>query len=685
MPREWRYAMIVTRLLALLALLCVAVFAAPATAQTGTNHIKARLVAQSEQPLAGGVATLAIVFTPDPGWHGYWKNPGDAGLGARFEWTLPAGASVGEPLYPVPQRLVIAGLMNHVYEREYALIVQVKLPRGLAPGTPLPIRARGDWLACTDEICVPEGGQLAIDLRVGDGSVRPDVQTMFNTWWARLPRPLDQPATFQRAGDRLRIAVPFPADARVADPWFYAATENALAYAEPQRVTRRGDLLIIETKAAGAPAALEGVLAIGPDLGLAVSARPGAVPGGGTPVSDAAAPAMTGLAILAALAGALLGGLILNVMPCVFPIISLKAIGLARSGGDEGEAKREALAYTAGVVATCMALGGLLLGLRAAGQTVGWAFQLQNPVILFLLLLVAVAITLNLLGRFSLPGFGRGQALADQGGMAGAFWTGALAAFVATPCTGPFMAAALGAALILPVPAALAIFAGLGLGMALPFLAIGFVPALRRRIPRPGPWMDRFRRIMAIPMALTALALFWLLWRQTGGAGLAIAVVAAIALVVLLLFAGARPALPAAVPLAAAALLATVGALALPPARLPQLASGVHDAIAFDIARLERIRADGRPVFLYFTADWCVSCKVNEKAAIDRAEVAEAFEKAGVAVMIGDWTRGDPVITRFLEAKGRSGVPLYLWYPPRGEPRELPQVLTPGMLVALTR
>lgn len=656
---------------------------APAQAE-GPNHIRARLVAHSEAPMAGGVATLAIVFTPEPGWHGYWQNPGDAGLGAQFDWRLPEGVTVGKPLYPVPQRLLIAGLMNHVYEREYALIVQMKLPRGLAPGVRLPIRARGEWLACTDEICVPEGGDLAIDLTIGNGAVKPETQQAFNGWWAKMPRPLGSEAVFQRDGDRLRIAVPIPAEARVENPWFYAMTENALAYAEPQNVTRDGDRLVIETKAVGNVGALNGVVSIGPDMGLTVEARPGVVRPGGTPVGDVAgAQDITFLAVLLALGGAVLGGLILNVMPCVFPIISLKALSLAKAGGDEATVKREAIAYTAGVILTCLALGGLLLGLRAAGQTIGWAFQLQNPAILFLLLLVSVAITLNLLGVFEIGSVGGGQALAGQGGTAGAFWTGALAAFVATPCTGPFMAAALGAALVLPPALGLAIFAGLGLGLALPFLAIGFVPALRKRMPRPGPWMVRFRRIMAIPMALTAAALVWLLWRQTGATGLGIGLAASILLSGLLWMIGRPSAGRKPILLGGVAAVALLGAIGLPSATQSVAATGVHNARPFDAPALARLRAEGRPVFLYFTADWCVTCKVNEKAAIDRAEVARAFEKAGIVVMVGDWTNGDPTITRFLEGRGRSGVPLYLWYPKDGVPRELPQVLTPGLLVGL--
>ncbi len=608
-------------------LLVLSLFGNAARAQ---NNIDARLVSESPSPAAGSTVLLAIAMRPKPGWHGYWKNPGDAGFGARLDWNLPQGAATGAVRYPVPERLIVAGLMNHVYNGDHALLVPLTLPAGLAKGKKLPIRLKGEWLACTDRVCVPERAELALDLEIGDGAIATADRARFDSWRANLPRPLGSPSRFERSGETIRIAIPYPANLAAPDPWFFAATGNALAYLGPQKFSRVGDTLVVEAAAKGAtPPLLDGVIALEGGMGLEVSARPGAVP---------QAKSETLVTILLALGGAILGGLLLNIMPCVFPIISLKALSLARAGGDERAAKREALAYSAGVILTCLALGGLLLGLRAGGTAVGWAFQLQSPFVLGLLLLLAVAITLNLLGVFEVRGFGGGEGLAGKGGTGGAFWTGALAAFVATPCTGPFMAAALGAALVLPTAAALAIFGGLGLGLALPFLALGYIPALRSRLPKPGPWMATFRKVMAIPMALTALALVWLLWRQ-------------------------EPV---------------------------QSAFGIEavqtGAVAFSEARLTALRADGRPVFVYFTADWCVTCKLNEKAAIEREAVQDAFDRAGVTVMSGDWTNGDPAITRFLEARGRSGVPFYLWYPKGGgEPRELPQILTPGMLTELAK
>jgi thiol:disulfide interchange protein len=625
---------------------------------------------------------------PDKGWHGYWKNPGDSGSVTQIAWQLPNGLSAGPIQYPVPERLTVSGLMNYVYERDYALLIDLKLPAGIPPGTRLPIRARVDYLACTREICVPETANVAVDLQAGPTPGAPTNADLFDRARHALPKPLGSEARFERSGKLFRLAVPLPAGLKLSDPYFYPLTDGALAYASTQSFSRNGDTLVVEAEAASNGATLglvEGVLRLGEGYGLSLKAIPGEVAAAASePDRSIASTAST---MLAALFGAVLGGLLLNIMPCVFPILSLKALGLARAGGDERAARREAAAYSAGAVLTCLALGAVLLGLRAAGLAAGWAFQLQDPRVILFLILLVTAIALNLAGLFELPGLAVTGRLAEGRGLGGALSTGALAAFVATPCTGPFMGAALGAALVLPIPLALAIFAGLGLGLALPFLLLAFIPALRRRLPRPGPWMERFRRLMAVPMFLTALGLAWILGRQAGADGMALGLAAAMALALALWWLGRRQgARGPLLPLAPAAL-AAVAALAL----LPAVAAGPRPAPAreglasepFTEARLAALRQAGRPVFVYFTADWCLTCKVNEKAALERAQVAKAFAERNVAVLVGDWTRGDAEIGRFLERHGRSGVPLYLYYAP-GKPAEtLPQVLTPSRLLSM--
>ncbi|MFA7604630.1 MAG: thioredoxin family protein, partial [Novosphingobium sp.] len=433
---------------------------------------------------------------------------------------------------------------------------------------------------------------------------------------------------------------------------------------------------------------------------------PGAVPAGGEPLAEPRALPAPSLPLL--LLAALAGGLLLNVMPCVFPILSLKALSLARAGESGAQARGEGLAYTAGVVIACMGLGALLLALRAAGEEVGWAFQLQEPGVVAALLLLAVAITANLLGlfEFTMPGFigqsgpprsgtGPGGELHGESGggpdRSGAFATGLLAAFVATPCTGPFMAAAMGAALLLPVLPAMALFVALGLGLALPFLAVAFIPALRRRLPRPGAWMVAFRRWLALPMGLTAAALLWLASRLAGPGFAAAAAALAAALVLVLALTGRAQRRGRRALLATGAGLAAIALAGF--ALLPRLEAapgaatqGILPSQPFSEAALAQAQAEGRPVFAYFTADWCLTCKVNEQVAIEREETRDAFAGAGVTVLRGDWTRRDPAITRYLTAQGAAGVPLYMWYPAGGgTARQLPQVLTVATLTELVR
>ena len=648
----------------------------------GRTAITPQLIAESSAPAGGGRVTLAVVMRPLPGWHGYWKNPGDAGIPPRIAWSLPGGVTAGPLQYPVPKRLIIADLMNYVYEADYAHLVALDVPP-MRAGTTIPLRAKMNWLACTDKICVPEEGELTLDLPVGDGVAAPAKRARFDGFRRALPRPLAAQGKFEIAGDRFRLAIPLPAGSALDEAYFFPGEGAPASYSAAQNFRQSGDWLVMETAAVGeqSRSRLDGVLAYAGGQGFAITALPGPVPKG------VGADGLL-VAVLLAFAGAVAGGLLLNVMPCVFPILSLKALSLARAGGSDREARREALAYTGGALLTCVALGAVLLALRASGETVGWAFQLQDPRVVFALLLLTFAIAMNLAGLFELPPIAAGGALAGQGGAIGSFWTGALAAFVATPCTGPFLGAALGATLVLPAAAAIAIFAGLGLGLALPFLALGYFPRLRSSIPKPGPWMNRLRRWLSVPMFLTAAALLWLLSRTLPGEGFPGGALAVVFTAAGLIIIGRDQAAGKSFRWVSAIVVAGIIAMTFVRFSTDLASSRVARELAanaFSEARLAALRAEGRPVFLYFTADWCVSCKVNEKIAIDRSEVVEAFAAARVAVMVGDWTNGDPAIGRFLESQGRSGVPLYLYYAPGAAPRVLPQLLTPAMLTGLVR
>lgn len=653
------------RLLALFLLF----FAAPAAAQLGggSAHMRPMLVAEGPA-VPGKEVELAILMTPEEGWHGYWENPGDAGKPMTVAWELPDGATAGPLRYPVPTRLTIAGLMNYVFKGPYAVLVRLKVPAS-ASGT-LPIRASLDYLVCTDEVCVPERGSVALNLTVGTGTRDP----RFDDWRARVPQPLGSAARYATSGERLQIAIPLPESVAVDRPYFYPLSDGAVRYAEAQRFRRAGSMLIADLALDQAPTGpVSGVVALGGGRALRVDAAPGQVPAGGEWLGEESQASL----LLFALLGAVAGGLILNLMPCVFPILALKALALARAGGEERHARRDALGYTAGAVVGTGALGAILLALRAGGSAAGWAFQLQDPRTVLLLALLATAITLNLLGLFKLP------VLGGDSNPRGGFATGALAAFVATPCAGPFMGAALGTALLLPPAGALLVFAGLGFGLALPFLLLAYWPWLRSHLPKPGPWMLRLQRILAVPMGLSALAAFWLLWRMGGQPALLAGLAAAVLVILLLVVLGRRQgrglrAWPLGI---AAAGIAAAAMLLVPTIAAGGGSLGGHDR--WSEAKVAAARAEGRPVFVYFTADWCLSCKVNEASTIDRDSVRDALRAGGVAVLRADWTDADPAITRFLDSRGRAAIPLYLWYAPgAAEPEELPQVLTPAMLIS---
>ncbi len=646
------------RLLLLLALLLIPTLA-------DARGIEPELVAEGPAP-AGGEVELAIHMRTNPGWHGYWLNPGDAGLPMMVDWHLPKGFSAGPPRYPVPTRLTVAGLMNYVFERDYAVLVRLKVPAGAA-GT-VPIRADAHWLACTDKFCVPEQGPLALDLPVGSGTPN---RAQFDAWRRALPQPLATVGHFAIAGDKLRVAVPLPASITVREPYIFPITDRAVDYEAPQSFKRSGDWIVAEMAMKTRPQDFSGVLASADGRGLEFHAVPGFVPEGGTP--------LRGIAwniVMWAILGAVAGGILLNLMPCVFPILALKALHLSRAGGDPREVRSDAFAYMAGTIVGTGALGAVLLAIRAAGAEAGWAFQLQDPRTIMLLLLLAVAITANLLGLFELP------VLGGAAQPAGSFGTGALAAFVATPCAGPFLGAALGTALLLPPAGSVAVFAALGLGLALPFVLLAFAPPLRRLLPKPGRWMDRLKRFLAIPMAASAVAALWLLDRLAGERALVIGLAVSIGLLFAAFEAGRlqRRGKAGAWGGAVAALALAAVAIALVPQRISS-SHAVAGSEPWSEARVASYVQQRRPLFVYFTADWCLTCKVNEAAAIDRSEVRDAFKAAGVVVLAGDWTNGDPAITRFLESRGRAGVPLYLWYAPGESPEELPQVLTPAMLI----
>ncbi len=671
--------MIMIRLLFLLLTFLVAF---PALAQAVVENPNTRIALQAG-PERDGARTLAIVMTPREGWHTYWKNPGAAGVETRAEWQLPDGADASEIRYPVPSRFVVSGIMNYVFEGESALLVDLT---GLPAGGTRAVSLNLDYLVCDDSICVPESAAISANLR--DVEIGAEDVARYE---ARMPIDDGRNGSFARTDAGIRLSLALPEMANLADAYFFPLPDGALDYNAAQTAGLSGDRLVIET-AAGFDASLteiSGVLKlIGADdraIGTVVTFTEGEVSPALAPLPAAGAVVEDqGMSPLVAFGLALIGGLLLNVMPCVFPILSLKALSLVKGGASARAARSEAIFYTAGIVATVAALGAAMLALRSGGASIGWAFQLQDPRVVTLLLLLVTAIALNLAGLYELPSLALdGGGRVASTGRSGSFFTGVLAAVVATPCTGPFMGAALGAALVLSGPAAMAIFLGLGLGLALPFLLIGFVPALRNRLPKPGAWMQTMRQLLSIPMFLTALALAWVLGRQAGVDGLAIGLGGALLLGLALWWLGKARArlLPVSAAFASLAVLFFVPQQGQVAAA--QIASALPATEDFSADRLAALRAENIPTFLYFTADWCITCKVNENGALSSSDVAQAFEDAGITTLVGDWTRADPEITDFLSSHGRAGVPLYLYYAPGAEARILPQLLSADMLTAL--
>ncbi|NMH63827.1 protein-disulfide reductase DsbD family protein [Shewanella salipaludis] len=643
-----------------------------------------------------GTRELAITMRPQKGWHGYWLNPGDAGFPTRFNWQLPKGVTIGEVQYPAPSRLVTRDIMNYIYHGEYTLLAPVTVDNSIAVGTSLPITLDIGYLVCDPTSCLPEQQIITQHFTLGDAKVGLDEQQQFSQWRQMLPRPLAVNGRFAIEDKVFRLALPLPASVDSSDAHIYPIVNNTLVNNAKQTLTHEGDVLSMQTQAGDASVALfQGVLVLSDGTALSFDAHK-------TDASAFAAPSIkeqhsgsqgswspsVTVVGITAFFGAVLGGLLLNVMPCVFPILSLKILSLSHSGSEK-DARMGSVAYTLGAVLVSVCLGGVILGLRAWGHQVGWAFQLQSPAVIAGLILLMSAIGFNLAGLFEIGTLTSGSRLQDQKGPMGDFWTGVLAAFIATPCTGPFMATALGAALVLPTAVAFMIFAGLGFGMALPFLLVGYIPALRTCLPKPGAWMVTARRILALPMFITALGLVWILMRQSNDAYV-LSVLAATMLSTFGLWLTGLwqhsqhkgkwwPGL----------LLTLLPLLALiywvPQANTaPQ--HGPEDASEVTVFNKEQLKllAAQQDVFVYFTADWCLTCKVNEQTSIARQEVKAAFKQHNVATLIGDWTRGDSRITEFLAQHQRSGVPLYLWYKKgTDEPIVLPQILSPSILIDL--
>ncbi|KMO14122.1 protein-disulfide reductase DsbD family protein [Methylobacterium platani] len=666
--------------------------------------VRAELVTEESAVAPGATLTAGVRLTMKPGWHVYWRNPGDSGLPPEIAWSLPAGFSAGAVAWPAPERIPVGDLMNFGYEDEVLLTVPVAVPATLGPG-PVSLRAKVSYLVCERE-CVPGEASLATSLPVAPAgtSPRPDPRAaaLFAQERARLPVPAPWPVRLRQESGTpvLDIAAP---GLKARDVAFFPYSETALEHAAAQVATSDGAGLHLRLQrssqaAADAPApGADGVLTLTEDTESGPVRRAYALGDAAPPAPAAASPAVTTPVAAPAATGeaeglwhaallAFLGGLLLNLMPCVFPVLSIKVLSLVRHSGESpARVRLHGLAYAAGVLATFLGLAGLLIALRAGGAQIGWGFQLQSPLVVAGLAYGLLAMGLSLSGVWHLGGraAGLGDGLARRAGLEGSFFTGVLATVVATPCTAPFMGAAVGYGLTQGAAVALTVFAALGLGLALPFALLAAWPAGLRRLPRPGAWMETLKGILAFPLYLTVAWLVWVLSQQVGPTGL----MAGLTGLVLVGFCAwtierGRMAGPLARRSAqAAVLLGLVGLagllVALDRDRAGPVAVAAADGIEpFSRARLDALLAEHRPVFVNMTAAWCITCQVNDRATLRAAAVREAFKAHDIAQLKGDWTNQNPEITRVLEANGRSGVPLYLLYDGRGGVAVLPQILT---------
>jgi thiol:disulfide interchange protein len=673
----------------LLPVLLVAAMTVFAQQDDPTPHSDARLVGERTSIEAGKPFWVGLYITLDKGWHSYWKNPGDSGTPPIIDWELPIGFKAEEIQWPTPGLIRVPPLAAYGYEKEVLLPIRIDPPEELRPGTSISLKGKVDYVVCEEE-CLPAAAELTLKLPVGlsEAVVDDRWQAKFEAARSALPvraQPWTIEASKAADGYLLRLQ---PGDrVNLETAHFFAADPGVIDYAAPQEFKRSGDSFEVSVKrsefASGAADRIRGVLVMPRSSGApaveldvpVVNAKPAA-----------ASTGESKLTLTFALASALAGGLILNLMPCVFPVLSLKVLSFVQHGGsDRRRVRTHGLAFVAGLMMSFLAIAGVLLALRTAGRGIGWGFQLQSPLFVAALAMLFFLMALNLLGVFEI-----GLTLTRLGkfggtdSYVGSFATGILAVVVSTPCTAPFMGAALGFALAQSGLRAVLIFAALGAGMALPYLVLAMRPSLLNRLPQPGAWMKRLKQFLAFPLFATVIWLAWVFGHQTGINGVAqlLAALLAVAIAVWLGRAkhvATRIAGLAIVLVAAAAVVLASGNRAR--SAVPVSREGPVQWEKYSHDRVAELRSQGRTVFIDFTAAWCITCQVNKRTTLKQDSVEQAFKNRNVALLVADWTNSDPEITKALQAFGRSGVPLYVMYNGNSEPLILPEILTEGLVL----
>jgi thiol:disulfide interchange protein len=688
------------------ALIIASFVALPAQGEVvSTPHVQAELLLEKPSIAPGESFDVALRMRMKEGWHTYWKHPGDSGEATDVTWTLPPGFSAGDIQWPYPQKISLAPLTTYGYEGETMLLFPFKAASDAKPGTTARLTGNAYWMVC-EKICIPEEVTLAVDVPIGNEPVAPSGAnaSAFASTRAKLPRPAaDWKITASEQNQQFVLRFDPPAGINLdGNLKFFAASGEVIEYSAPQTTTVENGVATMKLARSpyltGAAKRINGVL-LAENSGGAPAAYEFDVPFS-TPAAavapTSASPAATAVppTLLFALLLAFAGGVILNLMPCVFPVVSLKILGFVQSAGDDPRRVRaHGLTFALGVLVAFWALAALLLALRAAGEEIGWGFQLQSPAFVAAMAFLLFGLGLSLAGVVEI-----GTSLTRIGGAEGSghrssFMNGVLATVVATPCTAPFMGAALGFAMTQTAWTSMLIFTALGAGMAAPYVALSAWPGLLRFLPRPGQWMVRFRQLTAFPLFATVAWLAWVFGHQTGVDGILRLLLGLTLLALGLWIWGQWVTLSAAertkwiARTAGAA--AIVGGLVLAATSAPTViaasASANGQGIAWEAygeGRVAEHRAAGRAVFINFTAAWCLTCKVNERVAFSSDEVHALVKQRNIAMLKGDWTSKDPAITRALAAFGRSGVPMYVLYEadPSAQPVLLPEILSPGIL-----
>ncbi len=679
------------------------------------DHVDAELVAEMTGIAPGQDTWVALRLDHMENWHTYWKNPGDAGRATEITWTLPEGVTAGDIVWPTPKRIELpADLVDFGYENEIFLLVPLSIPASYQ-GESLDITANAQWLECED-ICIPGGAVVSLSLPVMDATqITPNEQWVeaFSLTRASIPTSnVSFDSTFSISEGNLNILVQ-ATEAVFADASeisFIPGEHRVFNYVSPQEITYQLSSLQLtqehHPRLSAAPEEITGLLLVTDESGQQISYEIAATPDGisasdlgGLLAANAEgitnATAVSEMNLLLVFAFALLGGLILNLMPCVFPVLSLKVLSLASNSKSSQQEKRlHGLAYTAGVIVAFLILASVLLSLQAGGALIGWGFHLQSPWFISLLIFLFFIMGLSMSGvvEFGTSIMGVGTELQDKEGYTGSFFTGILASVVASPCTAPFMGAALGFAFTQTASIALTVFVALGLGMALPFLLVSFNPTLSKLLPHPGKWMLTFKQILAFPLYATAVWLLWVLGNQTGTDGMALVIACCVLLAAAAWLYQRRHDIQSAFWRYANALIillclaVTIGVVRSPLLETQTIASGISEDAAYEAysdARLAELRSNGQPVFVNMTASWCITCLVNEKVALNSEAVITALAENNITYLKGDWTNNDPEITEVLRRYETSGVPLYLMYPsdPSLPAEVLPQILTTGVVL----